>query len=60
MSGDPHTGFIVASYAAAALVVAGLVIHAALDYRAQKSALARLEASGLRRRSQPDGAGRRS
>jgi len=36
----PHAGFIVAAYAVAALVVVALVIWVALDYRAQRRALA--------------------
>ncbi len=46
-----HAGFILAAYGLAALVVAGLIARAALDYRAQRAALARLEARGARRRS---------
>ncbi|MFO1150259.1 MAG: heme exporter protein CcmD [Alsobacter sp.] len=46
-----HAGFILAAYVLAGLTVAGLVARAALDYRAQKAALARLEARGARRRS---------
>ena len=51
MSGDPHTGFIVAAYGFAALLVAGLVARAVLDHRVQLQALAKLEKAGLRRRS---------
>lgn len=52
MSGlGPHAGFIVAAYGLAGLTVAGLVLRSVLDYRAQKAALARLEARGARRRS---------
>jgi heme exporter protein D len=52
MSGlGDHAGFIVAAYGLAALTVAGLVLRAALDYRSQRAALARLEARGARRRS---------
>ena len=47
----PHAVFIVMAYAATGLIVAGLIVRAALDYRAQTRALARLEARGLRRRS---------
>ncbi len=47
----PHGGFIVASYAAAVLIVGGLILRAVLDHRAQKTALARLEERGARRRS---------
>jgi heme exporter protein D len=51
MTGDPHTGFILAAYAFAAVLVAGLIGRSMLDHRAQLQALARLEQSGLRRRS---------
>jgi heme exporter protein D len=47
-----HAGFIIAAYGLAGLTVAGLVLRAMLDHRAQKAALARLEASGVRRRSE--------
>jgi heme exporter protein D len=46
-----HAGFIIAAYGLAGLTVAGLIARAVLDYRAQKAALARLEARGARRRS---------
>lgn len=36
--------FIWAAYGAAALILAGLVLRAVLDHRAQRRALARLEA----------------
>jgi heme exporter protein D len=51
MSFGPYATFIVASYALAALVVAGLIGWIALDYRRQRRALRDLEASGVRRRS---------
>ncbi len=51
MSGDPHTGFILAAYAFAAVLVAGLIARSVLDHRAQLQALAKLEQAGLRRRS---------
>ena len=47
----PHAGFIVAAYVATAVVIAGLVAWVMLDYRAQRRALAELEARGVRRRS---------
>ena len=47
----PHAVFIVMAYAATGLIVAGLVLRAALDHRAQERALKRFEARGLRRRS---------
>jgi heme exporter protein D len=39
-----HAAFIWAAYGAAALILAGLVLRAILDHRAQRRALARLEA----------------
>jgi heme exporter protein D len=58
---DTHAGFIVAAYAATAIVILALVLRAALDHRAQTRALAELESRGVGRRSQrarnpePDG-----
>ena len=46
-----HIGFVVASYGAALLVVAGLILWVFLDGRAQRRKLADLEARGIRRRS---------
>lgn len=46
-----HWGFIAAAYAAAAIAVAGLVLRAVLDHRAQVNALAELERRGVARRS---------
>jgi heme exporter protein D len=53
-----HMPFIVGSYAAAAAVIAVLIGWVALDFRAQRRALAELEARGVSRRS--SGAVRRS
>ncbi|MEH3144552.1 MAG: heme exporter protein CcmD [Methylobacterium frigidaeris] len=39
----PHAAFILGAYAFAALVVLGLILHAALDHRAQRRALASLQ-----------------
>ncbi len=47
----PHWGFIVASYAIFAAVVLGLIVWVVSDHRAQKKALADLDARGIRRRS---------
>ncbi|WP_181703430.1 heme exporter protein CcmD [Chthonobacter albigriseus] len=47
----PHAGFIVVSYAAAALTVAALVVWILVDHRTQTRRLAELEARGVRRRS---------
>jgi heme exporter protein D len=48
-----HLGFIVASYAAAFVVVCVLIAWVALDYRAQRRKLAELEMRGVTRRSTP-------
>jgi heme exporter protein D len=48
----PHAGFILASYAAVAVVLGGLVLATILDHRAQKRALADLEQRGAGRRSE--------
>ena len=47
----PHYGFIVSAYVIATAVVAGLVAWVALDYFAQKRALADLDRRGITRRS---------
>jgi heme exporter protein D len=47
----PHAFFIIAAYGLTAVIVAGLIIRAVLDHRAQMRALADLEGRGLRRRS---------
>lgn len=46
-----HTGFIVASYALAAAVLAALVVWVVVDGRTLRARLAALEARGVRRRS---------
>jgi heme exporter protein D len=55
----PHAVFIVASYGAAVLALAALVLWVWLDFRAQNRALKALEAQGVVRRS-VRGAGERS
>lgn len=52
MSLGPHAAFIVAAYAVALLTVVMLIAWVAADHRAQRRALADLEASGITRRSQ--------
>jgi len=47
----PHAAFILAAYAAAIAVVAGLIAWVMLDFRAQKRVLGDLEAHGVTRRS---------
>jgi len=46
-----HMPFIIGSYAAAAAVIGVLIGWIALDFRAQKRALAELESRGVTRRS---------
>ncbi len=47
----PHAFFIVAAYAATAVIVGGLILRAVVDHRAQLRALAELEGRGVRRRA---------
>ena len=51
MQAGAHAGFILAAYGAALIVVAALALWVALDHRAQRRALAALEAQGVTRRS---------
>jgi len=51
MDFGPHGNFILAAYAAALIVLAGLVLWVWLDHRAQRRALAALEGQGVTRRS---------
>ena len=52
MNLGPHADFIVAAYGIAVLVVAALIGWVALDPRAQRRSLERLEARGITRRSE--------
>jgi heme exporter protein D len=47
----PHAGFILAAYAIALAVVAGLIAWIVLDHRAQLRILDELERAGVSRRS---------
>ena len=47
----PYAGFILASYAIAAVVIAGLIGWLVLDGKRLARALADLEARGIRRRA---------
>ena len=47
----PHAGFIVAAYAIALAIVAGLIAWIVFDHRAQLRTLDDLERAGLTRRS---------
>jgi heme exporter protein D len=49
-----HSGHILAAYLASALVLLALIAWVALDLRAQKRKLVRLEDQGLRRRPEPE------
>jgi heme exporter protein D len=53
MQAATHTGFIIAAYATAILVVGGLTAWVMLDYRLQLRTLAGLEKRGVTRRSAP-------
>jgi len=46
-----HLPFIVGSYAAALVIIGGLVAWIAVDFRAQRRALGDLELRGMKRRS---------
>jgi heme exporter protein D len=52
MALGPHATFIVAAYAVATLVIAGLIIWVLIDHRAQRRLLADLEKRGVTRRSE--------
>jgi len=52
MNLGPHAEFIIAAYALALFVVAGLVAWVILDYAAQRRILGDLEERGVTRRSQ--------
>lgn len=47
----PHAGFIVAAYAVALAIVAGLIAWIVIDHRAQRRILEDLERAGVTRRS---------
>ena len=51
MNLGPHAAFIVAAYAAAAIVIGALIGWVLLDHRAQLRKLADLDARGATRRS---------
>ncbi len=46
-----HVGFVIASYLSSALIMGVLAFWLFYDHRAQKKALAELDAKGIRRRS---------
>jgi heme exporter protein D len=49
----PHAAFIVTAYAAAVVILGGLIAWVLLDRRTQLRKLAELEARGVTRRSVP-------
>lgn len=51
MTLGPHAAFIIASYFAGLLVVAGLIVWVAADYAKQRRRLGELEKQGITRRS---------
>jgi heme exporter protein D len=56
----PHAGFIIAAYAFALAVVAGLIGWIVIDHRAQTRILEDIERAGVTRRSAPPQATRRT
>jgi heme exporter protein D len=52
MSLGPHAAFIIAAYAVALTVIAGLIGWVALDYSVQRQILGEFEKRGIKRRSQ--------
>lgn len=46
-----HAGYVIAAYAMTALVLGGLIIGLLMDSAARRRELAKLEAVGVRRRS---------
>jgi len=55
MSLGPHADFIIAAYAVALFIVAGLTAWVTLDYAAQRRLLGGLEQRGVSRRSARNG-----
>jgi heme exporter protein D len=51
MASVNHIGFILASYAAAVVVIGAMIAWVTLDYRAQRRNLAELDRRGVARRS---------
>jgi heme exporter protein D len=58
MPATAHIEFIVAAYAAGAVVIVALIAWVMLDYRWQRRILAELETKGVSRRSARDAAER--
>ena len=52
MNLGPHASFILAAYAAAIVLIGGLIAWVLLDHRAQRRRLLDLEVRGVTRRSE--------
>jgi heme exporter protein D len=50
-----YAAFIIPSYIATFVVIAGLVIHARIDHARRRAEIAELEARGVRRRAAGNG-----
>lgn len=51
LTAGPHSGYILAAYLLAAIVILGLVLRSVIDSRTQRKALERLESQGVGRRA---------
>jgi heme exporter protein D len=51
MTLGPHADFIIAAYAAALVIIAGLIGWVLLDYQMQRRVLGELEKRGVKRRA---------
>jgi heme exporter protein D len=51
MNLGPHASFILTAYAAAVIIIGGLIAWVVLDYRAQLRKLVDMEERGITRRS---------
>jgi heme exporter protein D len=60
MNLGPYAAFIIGAFAVAIGVIAGMIIWVWLDYRQQLRMLAKLEARGVTRRSDPSSEGKKS
>lgn len=54
MEHDPHTGFILAAYAIAAVVIVAMIVAIVSDYWSLKRGLKRFGASGTREGREAD------
>lgn len=54
MLDDPHSGYILAAYAVAGLILIALILWIMIDHRSITRALEALEDQGARRRAKKD------